>query len=399
MNTAASHKTSPPSDSALRVLLWSPVGSGAHYHGPGLSAYRLYRSAAPGRFDVTLAHGWPDHATLDLFGEQHFLADMRGGTLAQWRFIRAGCRWLDEHCHRFDVMHGLQGFHITVKPACHAKARGLPAVIKLATHKADLASKPGLKGLLKLPEKRRKMVSRLDAVIAISHAIVEELRGYGIADDKIVRIPNGVDTSRFGPADPSAKSDLRRQLDLPDRPMVLFVGSIFPRKRPHLIVEAFSRIAADGQLVLVGPVQDEAYHRRILATIAEHGLTERVTVRDYTPSIEDYYRAADVYCLPSRAEGMPNSVLEAMASGLPAVCTAISGTTDLIDDGRCGRLIEPAVEPLAEALGDYLADPPLAARHGEQARRRIDEQYSTQAVLDEHERLFRRIMAGQPAAG
>ena len=103
----------------------------------------------------------------------------------------------------------------------------------------------------------------------MSGAIHDEMVSYGIPEDRVARIPMAVDTDRFRPLDDAdAKTALRRDLGLADRPTIVFSGSIGRRKRPHLLVEALGRAHAqglDGQVVLAGPAKDETYAEEIRA--------------------------------------------------------------------------------------------------------------------------------------
>ena len=367
-----------------------------------MSAYRLYRCAEPGRFSITLAHGWPQQESHGLYESQHLLAPVTLRPLAQARFLSKARRWLAEYAGSFDVFHGLQAFHLTVRPAFEAQKLGLPAVVKVAAHEFDLADKADWKSLLGLARRRRRMIGRIGAVIAISRLIAEELRQYGLPDSKIVQIPNGVDTDAFRPVPDSAqRTALRQRFGWKDAPTVLFVGQIISRKRPHLLVEAvglLKRKVPDCQLVLVGPVNEPQYHRMILARATELGLNDRIIWAPFNDQVADFYRAADLFSLPSASEGMSNALLEAMACGLPSVVTPISGMVDLIRNGTEGAHVEPVAEHLAEVIGQYLASPRTARAHGAGARQRIEQSFSATVVLDAHEQLFRRLMAGKDAA-
>ena len=401
MDTRTESPSTPP-DRPLRVLLWSPVGAGLHYSGPAMTAYRLYATAAPKRFLIDLAHGQPQQQRYELFQRQHLVSPLGGSHLSKLRFVLAGRRWIRRHAGEYEVFHGLQGFSLTVSPALAAQKTGLPAVIKLATHRSDLADKASWSSWLGLARRRRRAVARLSGVIAISRAIEQELLEYGIPESKVVFIPNGVDVNLFRPPrDDQEKTALRRGLGWADRPTVLFVGRLVRRKGPLLMLEAMARLkerAVDAQLVLVGPDGEADYMQQLRDAHARLGLGERVIWHGFTEDPSELYRAADVFALPSRSEGMPNAVAEALASGLPAVVTAISGSTDLIGEEQSrGRFIERDAASLSEALGDYLSDASLRQAQGEAARRWIVSHYSTAAVLDAHEALFRRIIAGQPA--
>jgi glycosyltransferase involved in cell wall biosynthesis len=152
------------------------------------------------------------------------------------------------------------------------------------------------------------------------------------------------------------------------------------------------------QLVLVGPEQEPEYAARIRQRARDIGVADRVLWFGFTADIAPPFRAADIFALPSANEGMPAALVEAMASGLPSIVTAISGMTDLIVDGVQGRVVEPRADRIADALEAYGRDPALRRAHGESARTKVEQRFSSEVVIDAYERLFRRIMAGGDAA-
>lgn len=386
----------------LKILLWSPKGAGLHYGGPGMTAYRLYQSAAPGRFRITLVHGSPHQDRYPVFYDQIFLRRVHRGAWAQVRYLSAARAWLAAHAGSFDVFHGLQAYDLTVRPAAYAEKSGVPAVVKIASHRMDLADKQGLRRRLGLARRRRDMICRLSAVIAISKDIVQECLDYGVPESKVVFIPNGVDTDAFRPVD-SAKqrSAVRRQLGWRELPTVLFAGGINRRKRPLLIVEALGQLKRQGlecQLVLAGPEDDADYAARMRRRVTELGIQHLVVWFGFTRDVAPLYHASDLFCLPSLREGMPNAVLEAMSSGLPVVLTPISGSRDLLEDNAAGLSTRADPPAIAEAIAHYLRSPSQLHQHGRAARQRVLEKYSARAVLDAHEQLFHRVASGKPAA-
>ena len=394
--------TEPRPASPIRVLLWSPGGAGDHYFGPGTYAHRLYAAASRDRFAVTLAHGLPEHGRSPVYVAQHLIAPALGSPLTAMRFLRASRRWLDQHAARFDVFHGLVGYHATVAPAAHAQRLGLPAVIRIANQGQDLGDKPGLRRLLGLPRRRREMAKRLSGIIAMGQAIHDELRGYGIPERLIARIPKSVDTAVFSPADEAERRRLRQILGWPDRPTIVFMGGLVRRKRPHLIVEAAALLASRGrelQVVLVGPAHDAEYVAQMRALAADAGIADHLLLPGFTTDVAPLYRASDLFSLPSANEGMPGALVEALSTGLPSIVTPFEGAADVLQDGRSGRIVDPTAEALAEAIGQYLDSPSLAAAHGRAARELVLARFSMEAGLALHEALFRRIMAGGDAAG
>jgi glycosyltransferase involved in cell wall biosynthesis len=105
-------------------------------------------------------------------------------------------------------------------------------------------------------------------------------------------------------------------------------------------------------------------------------------------------RGFDSFALPSIAEGISNTVLEAMASGLPIVATAVGGNGELLDDGRTGRLVRSNdVDAMAHALLDDFTDPAAARRRGAAARAEVEQRFSLQRMVDAYGELYQRLIA------
>lgn len=384
------------------MLLWAPGGSGEHYHGPGSFTYRLYSTAPPGRYALTLAYGSPRQEQYPLFHEQHLIHPLTGGPWPIWQFLVKARQWVDAHYRELDIMHGLGAFHTTVAPAFRAHELGLPAVIFMTLHKIELTDKSGWKRLLGWPQRRRAMIKRLDGIVAMSQAIFDELTEIGIDERRIARIPMGVDMTRFHPpADDDEKRRLRRSLGWRELPTLVFVGAVTPRKRPHLLLEAIGLLKQQGlecQLAIVGPEQDQEYVRQMKDRAAALGIESLVVWHGFSADVAPIFRACDFFGLPSQAEGMPASLVEALATGLPSIVTAISGATDLVDDGVNGRFVEPDAAQIADALAMYLRDPALTDSHRAAAVRKVETRFSAKAVLEAYDRMFRRILAGGDAA-
>jgi glycosyltransferase involved in cell wall biosynthesis len=393
----------PASHKAVRLLLWAPNGAGLHYNGPGMSAYRLYSNlTATDPLAISLAHGFPGQPRYPLFSEQHFISPVTGSIGSQAAFIWQGRRWLTQHHRSFDVFYGLQAFDFTVKAAELAQKLGLPAIVKVVQHKADLADRTGWRSLLGRARARRRTVAALSGVVAISDAIHEELVAYGIPEGKIARIPNGVDTDHFRPCrDDKEQAELRARFNWPNEPTVIFVGAIIPRKRPHLLVEALGLLKSSQirpALVLAGPVKDEEYGRQIRKRADDLGVGGQITWTGFVADTAQLYQAADVFSLLSANEGMPNALLEAMACGLPSVVTQIPGTSDLVRNGEEALIVESTTESVADALSQYVRSQSLRNRHGSAARKRADDVFSARRVLERHIQLYQRVVAGKEAA-
>ena len=232
-------------------------------------------------------------------------------------------------------------------------------------------------------------IKRADRFVAISDQIREELLSYGFAQEKIVRIPNGVDLTRFHPGTSRIK-DL-----FAGRSIVLFVGRLDEQKGVEFLLRAWRRVKEEDKrgpvLLLLGQGQKA---RELNALTSSLDLGESVRFLGRVENVEDYLRAAEVFVLPSLAEGMPNVLLEAMATGVAIVASSIGGITDLVQDGESAELVPPRdEEKLAAAISKLLHDKASSKRLGKAALERARRDYSIEAVGRKYEDLYGQLLA------
>jgi colanic acid/amylovoran biosynthesis glycosyltransferase len=160
--------------------------------------------------------------------------------------------------------------------------------------------------------------------------------------------------------------------------VVLFVGRLVPEKAPDALVEAVRRLRADDRRVRLGLVGAGPLHDALVHQVAAQGLQASVDLcgargQDELPGL---YAAADVFCLPSRSEGLPVVLMEALSSELPVLATRITGIPELVVDDETGLLVAPDDVPaLTEALRRLVDDAALRARLGRAGRRRVLEEF------------------------
>jgi glycosyltransferase involved in cell wall biosynthesis len=297
--------------------------------------------------------------------------------------------------HELDVIHILGGHSDQMIFAASARRHGLPTVMKLNNHRADLVKSDRLGRWLRTPQVRRWMARRITAHVAISTEIADELLAIGVPRERIHHIPNGVDTERFHPVGRDARRALRRRLGLPEEPVtVLFSGAVVERKRPHLVIEALAACGPDVQLVVLGPIDDHSpYGRRLRGLVGRHNLADRIHFAGYVADPIPYFQAADLFCLPSTSEGLSSAVLEALSCGLGTVVSPVSGMADAIEQGVSGLIEDDA--QLATALKTLIADPSQRADFGAAARARILERFDLDEVAQRHLELFRTVASSQ----
>jgi glycosyltransferase involved in cell wall biosynthesis len=226
-----------------------------------------------------------------------------------------------------------------------------------------------------------------DLFFGVSPRFEKSYEVAGLSRARFRLIPNGVDCDRFRPASPEEREAVRRELGLqPGTAIVLFVGFFSQEKRPDLLFEAWAdltHVASSTALVFIGATQspyyevDEQLAKRIREMTITLGVESRVRFVEATHEIERFHRAADVFVLPSLREGMPNALLEAMASGTACIATRLEGVTDaIIDDGNNGLLV-PANDKAAlrKALQRCLDDRDFARSLGAQGRRTAEARF------------------------
>ncbi len=230
-----------------------------------------------------------------------------------------------------------------------ARALGCPLIIR--THGSDV----NVYAAGRLPAAQLRWATQHAAfVICVSHALKRSLVELGVEPDKVAVIPTGVDTERFAPR---ARDGARRQLGLAgDRRILLFVGNLLRAKGLHELVEAFSALAArrpELDLVLVGQGPERAW---LDAQAARLGLAHRIRAVGAVDheAVATWLNAADLFCLPSHREGLPNGVVEALACGLPVVATDVGGIPEALTPDN-GILVRPhSGSELASALQQAL---------------------------------------------
>ena len=381
----------------LNVLLLAPGGAGTHYNGAGTTFFRMYSHRANKRMNITLLHGSPDQkGGEDLYVEQHQVGSLDGSFLSKLKFIKQAKKWIKKNHQQFDVIHSITGFHLGLQPAHYAHSLGLPAVVTVAGHRSDLGTNASLfSRLMRFPQKKWKLAAAVDAMIATSSDIEQELLEVGVKEQSVYRIPYGVDSEKFLPVSQSEKLAMKQELKLaPDDLTVIFVGDSVPRKRPLLILQSLEKAVKAGagiELAILGPTTNSDYVSEIKSFIRQHDLGERVHWFGMQENVSRFLSAADVFILPSKGEGLPNAMLEAMAAGLPSIGTEISGIKDLIDDEQTGFMVAPSVERISDRFQQLAGNRPLLTSMGTKARNKIEQKYALPTVIAQYENLFRKI--------
>ncbi|HEX8439972.1 glycosyltransferase family 4 protein [Archangium sp.] len=299
-----------------------------------------------------------------------------------------------EHRRRpFDLIHAQYGYPCGLAALEASRRLGLPNVVSIqggdghwvgtccGTHKQAMLAVLGHAG----------------ALLIGSRSFAEEVRGHhGTPLERFTLVPGATDTRRFHPRDEHALGAVGTP------PVLLYHGRVDARKGVMELLEAVRMLVRGGRelkLVVSGIGPDlEAVRGRV----AELGLGDRVELTGHA-SYENapaVYRRGDIFVSPTYSEGFSNTLLEAMATGLPIVSTRAVGVVDCLEDGRDALLVPPQeAHALAEAIARMLDDPELRRRLARTALAEVRELYSWQAVGRRIQQVYGQLTGTGPDTG
>lgn len=239
---------------------------------------------------------------------------------------------------------------------------------------------------------QRWVWQRVDRLLSVSSRLAERMATtMRLPVERIAVVRNGVDLARFGR---TPRADARRAFHADDGTVIIgHAGRLVDVKDQAALVAAAGLLAARHLRFHVLIAGDGPNRTALQAQIDAHGVRDYVTLLGHRADVEPLYAALDVYVLCSRSEGMPNTILEAMASGVPVVSTRVGGADELVVDGETGRLV-PAAQPerLAEALAELIASPERRRRMGAAGRVRAEESFSVDAMVDGYRTVYRAAL-------
>lgn len=299
---------------------------------------------------------------------------------------------------RPDIVHtrnlaGLEG-------ALPAALAGVPVRIH-GEHGRDMGDLDGSN--LRRQRLRRLFKPFVHQYIALSKDLERYLRDQiQVSPAKVTQVYNGVDTELFYPA-----RDTREPLPNPDfaPPGAFVIGTVGRMQAVKdqltlarafvLLLRMVPQVERRLRLVMVG---DGPLREQVAGILGQAGAGKLAWLAGERDDVPQLMRGLDLFVLPSLAEGVSNTLLEAMASGLPVVATAVGGNPELVDDGRTGRLV-PAADPqaLALAIREYVVNPEMAKRQGSAARRITEQRFGLDVMVKKYIDLYDRVLAGNRA--
>jgi len=263
---------------------------------------------------------------------------------------------------------------------------GVP--VRIATHHGIIEGFPRL-----LERLHSKLVNAgvASILVNVSRKVLDQAAAAGIRREHMTVIPNGIPAS-----DPAKGNGAATRAELgigEDDVLILSVGRLVYQKGHEYLVQAMYNLMKDfpqAKAVICG---EGPLRRQLEAQITRLGVGASVRLLGNRMDINRFLECADVFVLPSRWEGLPVALLEAMESGLPVVATRVEGVEEVVQDPKQGLLVPPEdARSLTESLKTLVADPDLRKRMGKSARTRIAESYTIDIMCEKYLALMQNLM-------
>ena len=358
--------------------------------GAEVQCQRLSSELARQRYDVTVLTGRnqgssPSEETLD--GYQVIrCAIFPIPKLRNLSFLLSLAWSLWRLRHTYDIIHVYQALRPASVATVMGRLLGKPVIIKVSGggKGSDITRmrKRGNRDFFSLWDPLLwRPIKWCDRIIAVSSEIKEELNQAGFAPEKVVSIPHGVAVDTY----PKSSEMTARS----ETVQATCVAGLRPIKGVDVLLDAARRV----QGVHFHVVGDGPQLRQLLTMKTTLGLDGVVTFHGRREDVAEFLARAHIAVFPSRAEGMSNALLEAMAQGLPCVATAVGGNRDMIQDGFNGLLV-PSEDPdaLAQAILHLAADSGLRASLGLEAWQTVRERYNLPTVAAQYDSLYAQLV-------
>jgi len=296
------------------------------------------------------------------------------------RLIRKVCRK-----ESADILHANNLFYSTTIAASASK-RSLKLPLVTTLHIGSTSHLEGpMRILTRFYERTigRWILDQSDHVVAVSDAVRTYLGALNVPNSKISVIPNGVDLNANTPNFGHRNTETR----------IACIGRLISNKGPQYFVEAAPIIlhkfpSTKFLIIGEGPLLSSLHSR-----VKELGVKDHFQFLGAVPKLSTFLRDCDVYVRPSLTEGMPLTVLEAMACGIPTVATRIEGAAEILTHGDTGFLVEPKnVDQLAFYISKLVGDPELRSRMGKRARESVENHNDWKAVAIQTSRVYESVL-------
>lgn len=341
-------------------------------------------------------------------GDTEFDLDVRAGKLGVPNFTT-----IEEH-HKFDVG-AMRKLSRLLKEkeidliSCHCYKSDLYALILSRYHKMKLISTAhgplaSLRHFWSAQNWRvrylydqldLRLLRYFDHVLVVADSMRQTIAGYGVPGDKLTYVKNAIDSRYFQP-EKSRAAELRGRFGLPANATVIgAVGRLNAEKDYPTFFEAARLLLRERDDVYFTIAGGGSLEETLRGQLQSMGLTDRVRFLGHFHDVREVYDLLDVYVLSSTREGLPNTVLEAMAMEVPIVATNVDGVCEAVTHDREALLVPPrAPDKLAQGIRSVLQNPALSDRRRRAARERVETEFSFASRMRRVEGIYRTVMEG-----
>jgi len=235
----------------------------------------------------------------------------------------------------------------------------------------------------------RLCLCAMDRVVCVSKKQAEKVRRVGVPSDRVVVIRNAIDTGRFNCSDPTYQDRLRDLFPNPPARVVGAAGRLSPEKGFGVLVEAAGRIVRDNPDVGFVLFGDGPLREDLEQLIVAKGLTGRFILPGFRDDLDQFLPHLDLFAQSSFTEGLPNVVLEAFATGVPVVATAVGGTPEVVREGINGYLVPVGdASALTWRIQELLLDDERCRSMGRNGQEQVERDFSFEAQVRQYQSMF-----------
>ncbi len=302
-------------------------------------------------------------------------------------FDRSLVHWLVDYCFRkqIDILHSHE---YKTDVLAWLVRRRLP-VQWVATYHLDYANSFKMRLYRKLDY---WVLRKADSIFTVSASLLKILTQKKIPISIMENLPNGIDSEYFDPK--AVSSDLKKELGIPsDHVLIGSVGRLAPQKNISLLLRAIQTLIVQGKKVSLILVGDGPSKKEAEEAVEEMEIKRWVHFLGFVSDVRPIYKALDLFVSSSDQEGMPNSILEAMAMAVPVVATKVGGNSEIIENEKEGFL-SPAgsLEALIEIMIKLIEGPELRRKIGEAGRKKVEKNFSFIQRVKRLEEIYEKIV-------
>jgi len=239
-----------------------------------------------------------------------------------------------------------------------------------------------------------RFIRRAKRIICVSEMVRRSyVESFPSRAGRYVTVLNGVRVEDFEnlPPRPECCADFKLA---PEIRLIGTVGRMTAVKNQRLLIEALYLLRSKGTEAHLAIIGEGELREKLGAYAGDLGVSEYVSLVKETRNIAEFYGALDVFCLSSDSEGIPLTLLEAMAAGVPVVSTEVGGIPEVIEDGVNGCLVPPgAPESLAKRVDEILGDPARGAELAAKARETVRTRFTAERMIRETEKIYEEVLS------